>query len=99
VASVPRTPWRAAHIALSPVLVLAGLVSVDLLGVLLASAALWAWGRSRVVLAGVMMGLAISARSYPLVLLVAIGLLGRPLRPGCGLATAGRDGHGPRGSL
>jgi len=75
VASVPRTPWRAAHIALSPVLVLAGLVSVDLLGVLLASAALWAWGRSRVVLAGVMMGLAISARSYPLVLLVAIGLL------------------------
>jgi len=75
VASVPRTPWRAAHIALSPVLVLAGLVSIDLLGVMLASAALWAWGRSRVVLAGVLLGLAISARSYPLVLLVAIGLL------------------------
>ena len=74
-ASVPRAPWRAAHVALSPVLVLAGLVSVDLLGVLLASAALWAWGRSKLVLAGVVMGLAISARSYPLVLLVAIGLL------------------------
>ena len=74
-ASVPRAPWRAAHVALSPVLVLAGLVSVDLLGVLLASAALWAWGRSRVLLAGVVLGLAISARSYPLVLLVAIGLL------------------------
>ncbi len=56
-------------------LVLAGLVSVDLLGVMLASAALWAWGRSRVLMAGVLMGLAISARSYPLVLLVAIGLL------------------------
>ncbi len=75
VASVPRAPWRAAHIALSPVLVLAGLVSADLLGVMLASAALLAWGRRRIPLAGVLMGLAISARSYPLVLLVAIGLL------------------------
>ena len=74
-ASVPDAPWRAAHVALSPVLVLAGLVSVDLLGVLLASAALWAWGRSRILLAGLLLGLAISARSYPLVLLVAIGLL------------------------
>jgi len=74
-ASVPRAPWRAAHVALSPVLVLAGLVSVDLLGVMLASMALWAWGRNKVVFAGFMLGLAISARSYPLVLLVAIGLL------------------------
>jgi hypothetical protein len=74
-ASVPRAPWRAAHVALSPVVVLAALVSVDLLGVLLASAALWAWGRNRVVWAGVLLGLAVSARSYPLVLLIAIGLL------------------------
>jgi uncharacterized membrane protein len=74
-ASVPRAPWRAAHVALSPVLVLAGLISVDLLGVLLASLALWAWGRNRIALAGVFLGLAICARSYPLVLLVAIGLL------------------------
>jgi len=74
-ASVPAAPWRAAHVALSPVLVLAGLVSVDLLGVALASAALLAWGRSKILLAGILMGLAISARSYPLVLLVAIGLL------------------------
>jgi uncharacterized membrane protein len=74
-ASVPGAPWRAAHVALSPVLVLAGLVSVDLLGVLLASAALWAWGRNKILLAGILLGLAISARSYPLVLLVAIGLL------------------------
>jgi hypothetical protein len=74
-ASVPRAPWRAAHVALSPVLVLAGLVSVDLLGVLLASVALWAWGRNRIPLAGVLLGLAISARTYPLVLLFALGLL------------------------
>jgi len=74
-ASVPRAPWRAAHVALSPVLVLAGLISVDLLGVLLASVALWAWGRNKVYLAGLFLGLAISARTYPLILLVAIGLL------------------------
>lgn len=74
-ASVPRAPWRAAHLALSPVLVLAGLVSADLLAVLLASVALWAWGRNKMVLAGLVLGLAISARTYPLVLLVAIGLL------------------------
>ena len=74
-ASASRTPWRAAHVALSPVLVLAGLVSVDLLGVLLASAALLAWGRGRIPQAGLLLGLAISARSYPLILLVAIGLL------------------------
>ena len=74
-ASVPNAPWRAAHVALSPVLVLAGLVSVDLLGVMLASLALLAWGRRRIPLAGVLFGLAIAARSYPLVLLVAIGLL------------------------
>jgi hypothetical protein len=74
-ASVPRAPWRAAHVALSPVLVLAGMVSVDLLGVLLASVALWAWGRNKVFWAGLFMGLAISARTYPLVLVVAIGLL------------------------
>jgi len=74
-ASVPTAPWRAAHVALSPVLLLAALVSVDLLGVLLASAALLAWGRGRITFAGILFGLAISARSYPLVLLVAIGLL------------------------
>jgi hypothetical protein len=74
-ASVPSAPWRAAQVALSPVLVVAALVSVDLLGVLLASVALLAWGRSKIVLAGVLFGLAISARSYPLVLVVAIGLL------------------------
>jgi hypothetical protein len=73
--SLPHTPWHAAQVALSPVLVLTALVSVDLVGVLLASLALWAWGRNRIPLAGVLLGLAISARTYPLVLLVAIGLL------------------------
>jgi len=70
-----RTPWNAAHVAVSPVLVTASLVSVDLLGVLLASVALWAWGRRRAGLSGLLFGLAIATRSYPLVLVAAIGLL------------------------
>ena len=75
VRSVRRAPWSAAHLAVSPVLVTVGLVSVDLLAVLLTSAGLWLWGRSRVVAAGVLLGLAVATRTYPLVVLVAIGLL------------------------
>lgn len=72
----PRHAARAAQVALSPVLLLAALVSVDLLGVALASAGLWAWARRRPVLAGVLLGLAVTARTYPLLLLLALVLLG-----------------------
>ena len=75
VASSARMPFSAAHVALSPVVALAGFVSADLLGVLLASAGLWAWSRRRPALAGVLFGLAISARTYPVLILLAIGLL------------------------
>ncbi len=80
-ATVPDTPWRAAHVALSPVLVTAGLVSLDLLGVLLASAGLLAWVRRRPALAGIALGLAAMARSYPVIIVLAIGIV------------AWRDGH------
>ena len=75
VASSSRRPWTAAHVALAPVVALVGFVSADLLGVALASAGMWAWGRRRPAAAGVLLGLAISARSYPVLILVAIGLL------------------------
>ncbi|MDN5768912.1 MAG: hypothetical protein L0H78_24285, partial [Humibacillus sp.] len=75
VASSARMPFSAAHVALSPVVALAGFVSSDLLGVLLATAGLWAWSRRRVALAGVLFGLAISARTYPVLIVLAIGLL------------------------
>jgi hypothetical protein len=74
-ASVRRTPWNAAHVALSPLLVLVALVSTDLLGVVLTSVALLAWSRRHVVPAGVLLGLAVATRSYALVVLLAIGLL------------------------
>lgn len=70
-ASVRRFPIRAAHVALCPVVALTALVGPDALGVALASAALYAWARSRLGWAGVLFGLAISARSYPVLILLA----------------------------
>jgi uncharacterized membrane protein len=70
-----RRPWDAALVALSPLVVLSALVSLDLLGVVLASAGLLAWGRRRPVLAGVLLGLGVTARTYPAVLVVVLALL------------------------
>lgn len=70
-----RRPYAAAHVALSPVVALTLFVSADLAGVALATAGMWAWAKRRPALAGVLLGLAIAARSYPVLILVAIGLL------------------------
>ncbi len=70
-ASLRTAALHAAHVALSPVVALTALVGPDALGVALASAALYAWARSRLGWAGVLFGLAISARSYPVLLLLA----------------------------
>lgn len=83
-AATRRMPLRAAHVALSPVVALTALLSPDIVGVALAAAAMWAWSRSRLALSGVLFGLAISARTYPVLLLVAIGLVA--LRAGRGRA-------------
>ncbi|HEX2895854.1 MAG TPA: glycosyltransferase 87 family protein [Marmoricola sp.] len=66
----PGRPWDAMGFALSPVLV-SGLVNWDLLAVLFTAGALWAWVRGRPVLAGVMVGLGVAAKLYPLFLLGA----------------------------
>ncbi len=72
---VRDTPWLAAHIALSPVLITAALVSFDMFGVLLATLALLAWSRRNPGLAGLLFGAAIMARSYPAIIVAAIALL------------------------
>ena len=46
----PRRPWDAAAFALSPALLLTGLVNWDMLAVALVAGALWAWARGRPVL-------------------------------------------------
>jgi hypothetical protein len=81
-ASRPRHLADAALVALSPVVALASLVSADVVGVALLSAALWAWSRRSVVGTGVLLGLAIGARTYPVLVLLALLVLA--LRTGRG---------------
>lgn len=86
-ATRPRHAGDAAIVAASPLLVIAPLVSSDVFGVALVAAGLWAWSRRHPVLAGVLLGLAATARTYPLLVLLALVLLG--LRSGR-LAVVGR---------
>jgi uncharacterized membrane protein len=65
----PRRPWDAAAFALSPALLLTGLVNWDLLAVVFVAGALWSWARGRPVLTGVLIGLGTAVKLYPLFLL------------------------------
>ncbi|MGH3361389.1 MAG: glycosyltransferase family 87 protein [Nocardioides sp.] len=65
----PRRPWDAAIFALSPVLALTALVNWDLLAVTCVAGALWAWARERPLLTGVLIGLGVATKLYPLFLL------------------------------
>lgn len=67
----PGRPWDAALFVASPMLLLTGLINWDLLAVLFVAGALWAWARDRPVLAGVMVGLGVASKLYPLFLLGA----------------------------
>jgi hypothetical protein len=75
-ASRPLRPGLAAHVALSPVLVTAALVSSDVVGVALVAAGLFAWARRRPELAGVLLGLGVAARIYPVLVLAVVAVLG-----------------------
>ena len=76
VALLPEDPWHIAHLAASPVLVVLALISVDLVGIALMMWAWWAWSRHHPALAGSLLGLAFLVRPYPLVMLVALVLVG-----------------------
>ncbi|WP_052589587.1 glycosyltransferase 87 family protein [Luteipulveratus mongoliensis] len=69
------TPWQAAHVALSPVLITASLVSLDIFGVALMTVGLLAWHRRYPLVAGLLLGAAISARTFPAVVLIAVVLV------------------------
>ena len=70
-----RRPWDAAMVALAPGLLLAATINWDLLAVALTSVALLAWSRRRPGLTGVMLGLAVAAKFYPLFVLGPLFLL------------------------
>ena len=67
-----RRPWDALLFALAPVLALDGTVNWDLLAVAVTALALACWANRRVVWTGVLLGLAVSAKFYPLLLLVPL---------------------------
>jgi uncharacterized membrane protein len=73
--SAGRRPWDAAMVGLSPLLLVQAFTNWDLFAVALAALGLWAWARKRPVLAGVLIGLGIAAKLYPVVLLGALFLL------------------------
>jgi len=66
-----RRPWDAAAFAIAPVLVLAATIGWDLLGALLAVAAVFAWSRRRPVAAGLLLGSAVATAVWPVLVLVA----------------------------
>ncbi|MGY1770221.1 glycosyltransferase family 87 protein [Blastococcus sp. SYSU D00813] len=70
-----RRPWDTAMVALSPLLLVHAFTNWDLLAVALTGLGLWAWARQREVLAGVLLGLAVAAKFYPLLVLGALLLL------------------------
>ena len=66
--------WVAVTVAASPIVVMTGLINWDLLAVALTAVALLAWDREHYIKAGVLLGLAISAKFYPVVILGAVAV-------------------------
>lgn len=82
--------WDASMVALSPALLMHAFTNWDLVSTAFAVTGLWAWSRRRPALAGVLLGLGVATKLWPLLVLVAIGMC--CLRAGRwrdGLLTAG----------
>jgi len=90
--SAGRRPWDALLMAASPLIIFQAFTNYDLLAVALASVGLLLWARRRPVWAGVVLGLGVAAKLYPLFLfgaLLVVALRRRRLRElGVAAATA-----------
>jgi hypothetical protein len=85
-----RRSWDAAHLALSPVVITAGLISYELLAVTLTALALLALARGRPVIGGLLFGLAVaSAPQVAVVGFVIVLIAGRYTRTLIGVTFAG----------
>ena len=74
-AAGPDRRWQALMVALSPALILNAFVNWDLIAMALTALGIAAWAARRGVWAGVLLGLAVAAKFYPLVVLGALLLL------------------------
>lgn len=75
VSMMPSRPWHAAHLAATPVLATAALVSVDLVGVTALVWGLWCWWSRRPVGGGALLALAFLAQPMAGVVVIAILLV------------------------
>ncbi|MFY1688892.1 glycosyltransferase family 87 protein [Plantactinospora sp. WMMB782] len=71
-----RRPWDAALFALSPALLVTATVNWDLLAIGLAAIGMYAWAKRQPLAAGILLGLATSAKLWPLFVLWPLFLLG-----------------------
>jgi len=71
----PPRRWTALLVALSPAVILAAFINWDLIAMSLATLGLAAWAGRRCVAAGVLLGLAVAAKFYPVFLLGPLFLL------------------------
>jgi Glycosyltransferase family 87 len=74
-AAGPGARWQALMVALSPALILAAFINWDLIAFALTALGIAAWAARRSVWAGVLLGLAVAAKFYPLVVFVPLFLL------------------------
>ena len=74
-AAGPERRWQALMVALSPALILNAFVNWDLIAMALTALGIAAWAARRGVWAGVLLGLGVATKFYPLVVLGALLLL------------------------
>ncbi len=67
--TVRRRPWDAAMVALAPLMILGATVNWDLLPLAFAGLSLLLWSRRNPMAAGILLGLAIAAKFYPVLFL------------------------------
>lgn len=70
-----RRPWDAAMLAIAPGAILAGFINWDLWTVALLAVGIWLFARNQPVWAGVLIGLGVATKLYPILVLGAILLL------------------------
>ncbi|WP_309081810.1 glycosyltransferase 87 family protein [Zhihengliuella sp.] len=70
-----RRPWDAAMVALAPGMILASTINWDLWAVAALAGAMYAFGRERTLLAGVLIGLGTATKLYPVLFLGAVLVL------------------------
>lgn len=73
--TVKRRPWDAAMVAVAPTMILAATINWDLLPLAFSGLALMLWSRDRQLAAGLLLGLAVAAKFYPLIFLGAFLVL------------------------